>query len=112
MGNAFGGGMGRTGETCGAVTGALIIISLKYGAGEAGHRALKENTYELAGKFIKEYKVRNTCVACRDLLGFEIGPGTSMHDEKKDIISQKCPDYVKDAAEILEDILRSNHAKI
>ncbi|MFZ5631777.1 MAG: C-GCAxxG-C-C family protein [Bacillota bacterium] len=27
----FGGGMARLGETCGAVTGALMVIGLKYG---------------------------------------------------------------------------------
>jgi len=98
--------MGKTGETCGAVTGAIMIISLKYGAGDAGHKTLKKNTYERAGKFIKEYKLRNTCVACRDLLGFDMGSDTRPQKEKKDIISKKCPDYVKNAAEILEEILK------
>jgi C_GCAxxG_C_C family probable redox protein len=28
---AFGAGMGRMGETCGAVTGAFMVIGLKYG---------------------------------------------------------------------------------
>ena len=29
--DAFTGGIGRTGETCGAVTGALMVLGLKYG---------------------------------------------------------------------------------
>ncbi len=106
MGNAFGGGMAKTGETCGAVTGALMLISLKYGAGDAGQTSLKEKTYERAGKFIKEYKLRYTCVACRDLLGFNMGSDTRPEKEKKDIISKKCPDYVRNAAEILEEMLK------
>jgi len=28
---AFGGGMGHLGETCGAVTGAFMLVGLKYG---------------------------------------------------------------------------------
>ena len=37
MACAFGGGMGRQQQTCGAVTGALMALGLKYGKGINDH---------------------------------------------------------------------------
>jgi len=36
FGTAFGGGMGRMGGICGAVTGAFLVLGLRYGDPEAG----------------------------------------------------------------------------
>lgn len=97
--------MGKTGETCGAVTGALMIISLKHGATDVNNSAAKEKTYNLAGKFIKKFEARNNSAMCRDLLGFDISDNS--YPDKNKIISEKCPKYIKDAAGIIEEMLRS-----
>ena len=55
---AFGGGMGRTGGTCGAVTGALMALGLKYGATVADPVA-KERTYALTREFIARFEARS-----------------------------------------------------
>src|SRR3989338_8403372 len=57
--SAFGGGMARTGGICGFITGAFIIIGLKYGAADANDTKAKAKTYEIARKFIKNFKSRN-----------------------------------------------------
>ena len=106
IGNAFGGGMGKTGETCGAVTGALMVISLKYGATDTNNKESREKTYDLAGRFIEIFKSRNRSVSCRELLGFDMASDNRAHAEIIEIILEKCPKYVKDAAEIIEDMLR------
>jgi len=102
---AFGGGIGKTGATCGAVTGALMIIGLKYGAADAADKKSKETVYDLAAGFMRDFKARNGSVICQDLLGFNIssagGPETHV------IISQRCPGFIKDAADIIEQQLRS-----
>ena len=43
----FGGGMARSGRTCGAVTGAYMVIGLKYGMGLSKDDDAKENTYQI-----------------------------------------------------------------
>ncbi len=96
--------MGKTGETCGAVTGALMIISLKEGIVEKEDGPSKDGAAALAEKFMKEFKTRNTSVVCRELLGFQIGPDSGA--DKYRIISEKCPRFVRVAAEIIEDILK------
>jgi C_GCAxxG_C_C family probable redox protein len=43
----FGGGIAGTGSTCGAVTGALLVIGLKHGRVRPEDLAAKEKTYAL-----------------------------------------------------------------
>lgn len=100
IGSAFGGGMG---EVCGAVTGSLMIIGLKYGSADA--EGSKAKTYELAEKFTKEFKVGHNTIICRELLGFEIGLKKDLDPDERMIISERCPVYVKAAADILEEII-------
>jgi len=56
---AFGAGMGRLGETCGAVTGAFMVIGLKYGSTRAEDKETKERAYSLVRDFVKKFKARN-----------------------------------------------------
>ena len=103
VGNAFGGGMGLMGGTCGAVTGAFIILGLKFGASDVQHKGSKAKTYELVKSFAGKFEARNGSVICRDLLGFDIGSREKYPDSGK-IISEKCPGFIRDSVEILGGI--------
>ena len=48
----FGGGMARLAETCGAVTGAFMIIGLKHGRTRPEDEAAKERTYALVQELV------------------------------------------------------------
>ncbi len=104
--STFGGGMGRMGETCGTVIGALMIIGLKYGITEPG-LARKMEANEFVEKFAKEFKARNSShsIVCSELLGFHMSPERDLNLNERNIIKAKCPQYVQDAAEIIEKIL-------
>lgn len=106
IGNAFGGGIGKTGQTCGAVTGAVMVISLKYGTVDADDKDSKEKAYNLTGKFMREFEIRNKSSQCRDLIGFDISDDS--YPDKGKIIMEKCPAFLKDAAEIIEDIFKES----
>lgn len=108
IGNVFGGGIAMTGGICGAVTGALMVISLMHGAADARDRVSKDKTYYLAGEFMKRFEARNDSVVCRDLIGFDIGADNS--PKKNMIISQRCPKFIQDAAEIVEEMLNNEDA--
>ena len=100
----FGGGMARMGETCGAVTGAFMVIGLKYANGKDS----KDKVYSIVKKFVDEFKIRNKSIVCKELLGYAISTPEGMKSVKeKKLIDAICPKLVKDAAEILEEILRS-----
>ncbi len=68
--SAFGGGIGGRGETCGAVSGALIVLGLKYDAQDA---QAKEKIYQLARTFIEKFCVCHSSIICKELLCCVVG---------------------------------------
>jgi C_GCAxxG_C_C family probable redox protein len=103
---AFGGGMARMGETCGAVTGALMVIGLKYGKTKAGDEGVREKTYEVVREFVKRFKSRHGSLLCRELLGYDLSsPGERTAASEKGLFTTLCPQFVRNAAEILEEMI-------
>jgi C_GCAxxG_C_C family probable redox protein len=103
---AFGAGMGRMCETCGAVTGAIMVIGLKYGKVKVEDEPTKEKAYALARELAKEFKARNGSIACRELLGCDMGtPEGARYAKDHKLHSTVCPKFVRDAAEIVERLL-------
>lgn len=103
---ALGGGMAHTGNTCGAVTGALMVIGMKYGMTEADALEAKAKTYAVANEFITEFLRRNHSINCTDLLGHNLSdPKELAAAREQAIFRTKCPRYVHDAGEILEKLL-------
>ena len=72
-GAALGAGMGRLGEVCGAVTGAMIVIGLKYGHTEAKDKETKAKTYDRVHDFGERFRARHGSLLCRELLGCDLG---------------------------------------
>jgi C_GCAxxG_C_C family probable redox protein len=104
---AFGGGMGRQQLTCGAVTGAMMALGLKYGKGLNDNEEKKQQTYsktrELFAEFIKLHGSTN----CRELLN---GLDMNNPEDHKKIIEQRlfdveCENYVSDSVTIVEKIM-------
>ena len=104
---AFGGGMARAGETCGAVSGALMVIGLRYGQVTADDRLAKERTYAAAQQFMARFRERHGALKCRELLGCDIGTPEGQAAIKELQLSQKvCAKAVYDAAEIVAEIVK------
>lgn len=102
----FGGGMGCMAETCGAVTGAFMVIGLKYGAVSAADGRAKQKTYRIVREFAARFLTRNGSVTCRDLLGCDISlPGGMEAARARNLHSTVCVKFVRDAAEILEELI-------
>jgi C_GCAxxG_C_C family probable redox protein len=102
---AFGSGMGM-GETCGAVTGALMVIGLKHAGLKGRSLFSKDRTEDIAREFAARFKARNGTTECRELLGCDLGTPEGIKTAKKEKHFKKhCPKFVRDAAEILEEIL-------
>ncbi len=105
---AFGAGMGRMCETCGAVTGAFMVIGLKYGKVKAEDEPSKEKAYALVKEFAREFKARNGSIVCKELLGCDMSTPEGMKYAKEHKLhSTLCPGLVKDAAEIVGKLIES-----
>jgi C_GCAxxG_C_C family probable redox protein len=103
---SFGGGMGCMAKTCGAVTGAFMVLGLAFGRRSIEDAAAKDKTYELVVTFADAFKKKHDTILCRDLLGHDISTpeGMKQANEAK-VVEERCPGFVRDAAEILENIL-------
>jgi C_GCAxxG_C_C family probable redox protein len=104
----FGGGMGRLQETCGAVTGAYMLIGLKHGKFKKEDAESKDKTYTLVREFAKQFVEKNKTTSCCELLGIDLN--NSDKDLAKEKIKTICPKLIQDAAEIIEGILFNNEA--
>ena len=106
LASGFGGGMGTMAKTCGAVTGAFMVIGLKYGGTSSSDKEVKINTYKLIREFADRFESRNGTVICKELLGCDISTEEGFKNAKeKDLFSTICPKLVDDAAEILEEMM-------
>jgi C_GCAxxG_C_C family probable redox protein len=104
--SAFGGGMARLGNTCGAVTGALMAIGLRHGTNDGDDEKAKETCYLLARRFVDEFTSRHGSIRCNTLVGHDVSvPEERAAAKEEGIFATLCPKLVRDAAEIVGQIL-------
>jgi len=102
----FGGGMARMQETCGAVTGAFLVLGLKYGENTPDDPSAKEHTYALVLEFSENFRALHGSLDCRTLLGADMNTdeGARFIKEQK-LFRTRCPQFVSDAVSIVEELL-------
>ena len=105
LGTSFGGGA-RNGDICGAVSGALLVLGLKYGHYISSDSEKKARAYEIAVEYTKRFKEANGSIVCRDLLGYDLTkPDEMACIKEKGLFGTVCPKMIKSAVEILEGVL-------
>jgi len=104
---AFGGGMGRQQHICGAVTGALMSIGLKYGKALHDDESKKKETYAKTVEFFNEFSKIHGSINCRELLnGLDMkDPDDYKKIEENKMFGILCKKYVEDAVRIAEKIM-------
>ena len=100
--SAFGGGIAGTGNTCGAVTGALLIIGL-----QEGHEHIREGfndtAKERAGEFLRRFRELHGTTVCRELLGYNMDiPLEKQVIRELGLTAKRCPGIVASAAQIMD----------
>lgn len=106
MAQPFGGGIAKSGDWCGAVTGAFLVIGLKYGRVKAADTAAKDKTYALVQEFVRRFGARHGATRCNDLLGCDIStPEGQKTIEERKLHETLCENLIRDAVEILDALL-------
>ena len=101
---AFGGGIGRRGSLCGALTGAIMAIGLKHGTNKTVLKE-KEKAYEIALKFYDRFVEECGSPFCRELIGYDLTDPKDLEKMRKSSVrEQQCCNFVKSAVEILIDL--------
>lgn len=103
MAVAFGGGMSKAGKTCGCLTGALMVIGLKYGEDSAKVVAKRMDAYNEGKKLIKLFREAFGETECRELIKLDLNNAEDMEQAKKSIFGSRCKDIVGKTVEILEE---------
>ncbi len=96
----LGGGVGRQREVCGTVTGASLVLGLKFGEDKAV-------VYPYVAKFCERFKAECGSIVCRELLaGVKTTPGTTPEARTEEYYKKRpCVELVKLSIRILEGIL-------
>ena len=103
---AFGAGIGRNQNVCGAVTGAIMAIGMKHGMGLNDGAEVKERAYELTNKFLDEFKKKHESINCLELIGADMHtPEGKEKIEREKSFETRCARFVIDAAEIAEKLM-------
>lgn len=104
IGSGLGGGVGHTGDVCGAVMGACIILGLKYGAPDKD--AGRKSPIDKVKEYVDRFATRCGTVDCLLLLGASIRTPEELAKARQEgLFKTRCPRYVRAAAEILESFL-------
>lgn len=107
LAQGFGGGMGRMGATCGAVTGAYMVIGLAQKMWDENPRQSLDRTYELVREFNQRFKALHGSVICKELISCDLSTSEGLAEARnKKIFTTVCPDFVSDSVKILEAMIQ------
>jgi C_GCAxxG_C_C family probable redox protein len=105
--SSFGGGMGRSQQSCGAVTGGLMALGLEYGFVEAADQKQKDLSLQRTQAFLSAFKKEFGTVLCKELLKTDLSTeeGRKAHADsnERELVCMKC---VKYAASLVEGMKR------
>lgn len=102
----LGGGLGRHGEVCGAVLGAVMALGLKYGRKTPDNEA-KEHAYNIVHAFLSAFEKEYGSIKCLDLTGIDMLTPEGMAKAKElNLHKNICPKYVAAAAEMAARLMQ------
>ena len=105
LATGFGGGIGRRGSLCGAFTGSVMVLGMKFGRTEAEDQDRKEKVYELGYRFWDRFEKELGGCYCYDLIECHL----DNKEERKAWLAsggmEKCGSIVEKTARLLHDFL-------
>lgn len=103
LSSGLGGGF-KCAEICGAASGAVLVIGLKYGQHDATDKEARKLCSEKTAEFMRAFRETHGAVTCRDILGCDIStPEGREQAMREKLFTTRCVDLVARAAGILEE---------
>jgi len=101
----FGGGIGRRGSLCGALTGSVMVLGMKFGRTAPEDQGGKEKVYEMGYRFWDRFEKEFGSCYCYQLIECHL----DNEDERKKWLAsggtEKCRVNVERTAGLLYDFL-------
>lgn len=99
LATGFGAGMGRTQETCGAVSGAILALGLRGGRAIGDDKTRTEETYVKVQALLRDFAALHGSCRCRELLdGLDLRTeeGQRAFKERR-YLTARCVEFVNTA---------------
>lgn len=107
LASSFGGGIGGMRQTCGACTGAFMVLGIVKGYSDAKADTEKKEHYKRIQEFAERFKGKNNTIVCRELLvGLKAANCNTPENRTEEYYKVRpCLRFVEDAAQILEEMI-------
>jgi C_GCAxxG_C_C family probable redox protein len=95
----FGGGIGRCGSVCGALTGSIMAVGIKYAPNEAGGEKRAE-AYANARALFQQFEKQHGTVLCRNLIKYDLSnPQEAAKARQEKAFEKVCFKLIKSSIE-------------
>ena len=102
----FGGGICGCGKTCGAITGAIMVVGLKYETLNSTSNENKVACKEMARKLMEVFELEHGSSNCNDLVGFDMRKLSGIElKAKSQFLQNRCPKFIETVVTFLEEEL-------
>ena len=108
MVSAFGGGMGRMREVCGAVSGMLFVLGSLYGYDTPGDDEDKKRLYGQVQALAEKFREENGSIICREILKNPPSDPTPSPRTAEYYAQRPCARMVLTAARLMEAFIQEH----
>lgn len=102
----YGGGIAKTDNLCGAVTGGITAIGLHYGHIKPGDLETKQKCNAATQRFLTAFEEKHKSLHCTKLLGYNLSKESENEEAvESGVFDTKCPDFVESAHKLAKEII-------
>lgn len=108
----FGSGIGRSAQTCGVITGAMMLIGLKYGK-KFPEDPDDLDRFGIAQEFIRRFKEKHCGrFKCQELLEYDVSKDDELdYILKNGLFEKVCQQMVYEGADMIHELLEEESDK-
>jgi len=104
----FGAGIGMNGEICGAITGAVMALGIRYGRDRVDP-AVNQRPYWYSMELLKRFRAEHGEIRCPTLLGLDIAKAEDLEEYyRRNLWVNRCTRFILSATGIARDIIEEN----
>ncbi|MEN3202136.1 MAG: C-GCAxxG-C-C family protein [Atribacterota bacterium] len=104
----FGGGIGHTGNICGAITGAVMALGIRFGRENPQDKDSRDRLYLLVETFLKEIEETLGYLDCLNLIGVRLNTKEGLERYREENLRLKCQQIVETVENIARRYLRGS----
>lgn len=105
----FGAGISRHGEVCGALSGAVMGLGLRFGRSQVSETPQDTSPYQFGQTMVNLFASRFGHIRCRDILDLDISSDEGVKKyREQNLWESKCRELIRIATELAFDLLQVN----